>query len=67
MDCECPLYTELIFTDKEKSVKAKKDMERDWARKGAVAELCLFCFYRKYKIKQNLNMEKYRQKNHIKL
>ena len=24
MDCECPLYTELIFTDKEKSVKAKK-------------------------------------------
>ena len=42
-------------------------MERDWARKGAVAEPCLFCVNRKYKIKQNLNMEKYRHKNHIKL
>ena len=42
-------------------------MERDWTRRGAVAEPCLFCVNRKYKIKQNLNMEKYRQENHIKL
>ena len=32
-------------------------MERDWARRGAVAEPCLFCVNRKYKIIQNLNIE----------